>query len=39
MIDAVISVVITGRRMQSSESVIASRPGLAGARLDPRAVR
>src|SRR5712672_3790855 len=31
MIDAVISVVITGRRMQSSESVIAQAPAL-GAR-------
>src|SRR6202790_5276270 len=39
MIDAVISVVITGLRMQSSESVIALRPGLAGPRLDPRSVR
>ncbi len=38
MIDAVISVVMTGRRMQSSESVIVSRPGLARARLDPRSV-
>ena len=34
MIDAVISVVMTGRRMQSSESVIGSGPGLFGARLD-----
>src|SRR3979490_109681 len=39
MIDAVISVVMTGRARQSSESVIASRPGLAGPRLDPRSVR
>src|ERR1700754_1724513 len=38
MIEAVMSVVITGLRMQSSESVIASRSGLAP-RLDPRAVR
>src|SRR6195952_1559991 len=38
MIDAVMSVVITGLRIQSSESVIASRPGLARPRLDPRAV-
>src|SRR5947209_6557817 len=38
MIEAVISVVITGLRMQSSESVIASRPGLARPRLDPGAV-
>jgi hypothetical protein len=38
MIDAVISVVMTGLRMQSSESVIASRPGLVRARLDPRSV-
>src|SRR5436305_1747356 len=37
MIEAVISVVITGLRIQSSESVIASRPGLAP-RLDPGAV-
>src|SRR5258707_7371130 len=39
MIDAVISVVITGRRMQSSESVIASGPGLLRPRLDARSVR
>src|SRR5882762_5237567 len=38
MIEAVMSVVITGLRIQSSESVIASRPGLARPRLDPRAV-
>src|ERR1044071_1212447 len=38
MIEAVMSVVITGRRMQSSESVIASSPGLAHPRLDPRTV-
>jgi hypothetical protein len=38
MIEAVMSVVITGLRIQSSESVIASRPGLAHPRLDPRAV-
>src|SRR4051794_15949789 len=39
MMDAVISVVITGRRIQSSESVIASRSGLAGALFHTRAVR
>src|SRR3954466_5182565 len=39
MIDAVISVVITGRRIQSSDSVIASRSGLAGALFHARAVR
>src|SRR4051812_19444474 len=39
MIEAVISVVITGRRMQSSDSVIALRPGLAVSRFHPRAVR
>src|ERR1043166_5530361 len=39
MIDAVISVVMTGRRIQSSESVIALRPGLFRPRLDARAVR
>src|SRR3954451_1294095 len=38
MIEAVMSVVITGLRIQSSESVIALRPGLAHPRLDPRAV-
>src|ERR1700733_12918023 len=38
MIEAVMSVVITGLRIQSSERVIASRPGLARPRLDPRAV-
>src|ERR1700730_3441610 len=38
MIEAVMSVVITGLRIQSSESVIASRPGLARPRVDPRAV-
>src|SRR3954451_24121905 len=38
MIEAVISVVITGRRIQSSDSVIALRPGLAHPRRDPRAV-
>src|SRR3954469_6259987 len=38
MIEAVMSVVITGLRIQSSESVIASRPGLARPRLDPRTV-
>src|ERR1700758_4786644 len=38
MIEAVMSVVITGLRIQSSESVIASRPGLAHPRLHPRAV-
>ena len=39
MIDAVISVVMTGRRIQSSESVIGLGSGLFGPRLDPRAVR
>src|SRR3954449_11745090 len=39
MIEAVMSVVITGLRIQSSESVIASRPGFARPRFDPRAVR
>src|ERR1700716_2495477 len=38
MIEAVMSVVITGLRIQSSESVIASCSGLARPRLDPRAV-
>src|ERR1700710_1117525 len=38
MIEAVMSVVITGLRIQSSESVIASRSGLARPRLNPRAV-
>src|SRR3954452_8732699 len=38
MIDAVISVVITGLRMQSSDSVIASRSGLARPGFHPRAV-
>src|ERR1700681_3971806 len=38
MIDAVISVVMTGRRMQSSERVIASGPGLVRPRFDPRPV-
>src|SRR4030088_618987 len=38
MIEAVMRVVITGLRIQSSESVIASRSGLAGPRLDPRAI-
>src|ERR1700712_5677945 len=39
MIEAVMSVVITGLRIQSSESVIVSRPGLARRpRLNPRAV-
>src|SRR3954469_21076520 len=37
MIEAVMSVVITGLRIQSSESVIASCPGLRS-RLDPGAV-
>src|SRR3954469_1861854 len=39
MIEAVISVVITGRRIQSSESVIASRSGLARPGFHARAVR
>src|ERR1700676_1423510 len=39
MIDAVISVVMTGRRMQSSESVIASGSGLLRPRLDARSLR
>src|SRR6476661_5023155 len=39
MIEAVISVVITGRRMQSSDSVIALRSGLAVSRFHPCAVR
>src|ERR1044072_9471818 len=39
MIEAVISVVITGRRMQSSDSVIASSSGLARPRFHPRAIR
>ena len=38
MIDAVISVVMTGRRMQSSDSVIVYAPALLRSRLDPRAV-
>src|SRR4051794_14783935 len=38
MIEAVISVVITGLRIQSSESVIGSCPSLARPRLDPRTV-
>src|SRR5882757_2923211 len=38
MIEAVMSVVITGRRIQSSESVIASRSGLARPRFNPRAI-
>ena len=38
MIEAVMSVVITGLRIQSSESVIASRSGLARPRFDPRAI-
>ena len=38
MIDAVISVVMTGRRMQSSESVIDQAPALRVARLDRRAL-
>src|ERR1700760_1206798 len=39
MIEAVISVVITGRRIQSSESVIASRSGLARPGFHPRTIR
>src|SRR3954451_16918454 len=39
IIEAVISVVITGRRIQSSDSVIALCSGLAGSRFHPRAVR
>src|ERR1700681_1001266 len=38
MIDAVISVVMTGRRIQSSDRVIALGPGLVRPRLDPRPV-
>src|SRR3954452_19846157 len=38
MIEAVMSVVITGLRIQSSESVIALGSALARPRLDPRAV-
>src|SRR3954467_14328762 len=39
MIDAVISVVITGRRIQSSDSVILLRSGLARPGFHPRAIR
>src|ERR1041385_9566540 len=39
MIESVISVVITGRRIHSSDSVIASRSGLAGPGFHPGAVR
>ena len=39
MIDAVISVVMTGRRIQSSERVIGSGSGLGRARRDRRALR
>src|SRR5258708_2755732 len=38
MIDAVISVVMTGRRIQSSESVMGSGPRLGSARRDRRAL-
>src|SRR4051812_36966768 len=39
IMEAVISVVITGRRMQSSDSVIVSRSSLAAALFHARAVR
>src|SRR3954466_1272480 len=39
MIEAVISVVITGRRIQSSDSVMASRSGLARPGFHPSAVQ
>jgi hypothetical protein len=38
MIDAVISVVMTGRRIQSSDSVIGYAPAF-GPGLDPRSIR